>query len=248
MSLTLAHIYRHPIKGIGTEPLDQAELSATGALHGDRAWALLNAAAPDLDSWQPRRNFLQVASGPNLARITARTTPDGVHLSHPDKPDDLMLDPISAPGALADWIAPLWPADRPGPARLVRAPGHGMTDMEPPYVSLGSLASLRALGQRAGRPLDMRRFRINLWVDGLTAWAEGDWPEGTEVTIGDVTLRVSEPIGRCRATEANPDTGRRDTDTLGLLREAGQDTIFGVYLTVVTGGTVALGDTVQAPQ
>jgi uncharacterized protein YcbX len=239
---TLAHIWRHPVKGIGAEPLTAAALSPAGALHGDRAWALLNAEAQDSDAWQPRRNFLQVASGPALAAVTARTEGRAIVLSHPDRPD-LTLEPEAAPGALGDWAAPLWPADRPGPARLVRAPGHGMTDMPDPYVSLGSLASLAALSARAGVALDMRRFRINLWLDGLAPWEEAEWV-GRRFHLGAVLLEGAEPIGRCRAPEANPATGRRDVNVLALLEAARQDTIFGLYARVIEGGEVARGDRV----
>lgn len=242
---SLAQIRRHPIKGIGSETLDVAEISPTGALHGDRAWALLNSQAEDSDAWQPRRNFLQVASGPDLAAIEATSTADTVTLSHP-RSDPITLTPETDGPALGAWIAPLWPADRPGPARLVRAPGHGMTDMPDPFVSLGSTASLKALSQRAGIALDPRRFRINLWIDGLTPWQEHEWV-GAELTLGDVQFVVDQRIARCRAPEANPETGRRDANVLRLLEEAGQATDFGLYLRAKTAGEVRTGDTLQHP-
>jgi uncharacterized protein YcbX len=241
---TLRHIFRHPIKGIGSEVLDRAELSPDGALHGDRAWALLTAGAPDVDDWQPRRNFLVVASGPNLAPVTAKTQGKAVTLRHPDRPD-LTLNPDTDGAALNAWVAPLWPEDRPAPARLVKAPGHGMTDMETPYVSLGNLASLRAFSQRAGAELDMRRFRINLWVDGLAPWEEFDLI-GKSVALGDLTLEAAEPIGRCRAPEASPAKGVRDMATNKILQEAYGHTDFGIYLRVATPGTVQVGDTFMA--
>lgn len=245
MAAALRHIFRHPVKGIGSEALESAQLSPDGALHGDRAWALLTAAAPDIDDWQPRRSFLVVAAGPDLAQVTARTEGGTITLSHPARPD-LRIDPEQDGAALADWVAPIWPADRPGPARLVKAPGHGMTDMEAAYVSLGNLASLRALSQRAGQDLDMRRFRINLWVDGLAPWEEFDLID-TALTLGDVTLEAAEPIGRCRAPEANPQTGRRDIATNKVLHEGYGHTDFGIYLRVQSPGTVALGDALTGP-
>jgi hypothetical protein len=51
-----------------------------------------------------------------------------------------------------------------------------------------------------------------------------------------------EPIGRCRATEANPDTGRRDANTLAALEDGWGHTQFGVYAMVRKGGRVAVGD------
>ena len=242
MAARLGHIFRHPVKGIGSEMLERASLSPDGALEGDRAWALLAADARDVDDWQPRRNFLQVAAGPALACIRARTEANGICLTHPDR-ENFFLRDCQDGGALGVWLGDLWPAERAGPARLLRAPGHGMTDMPDPFVSVGNLASLRALSQRAGRDLDMRRFRINLWLDGLAPWEEFDWID-REIALGPVRLRGVEPIGRCRATEANPESGRRDVDTLRHLREGWDHTDFGIYMTVLQGGEVSVGSAV----
>ncbi|MGI9393180.1 MAG: hypothetical protein ACR2OY_00900 [Boseongicola sp.] len=51
---------------------------------------------------------------------------------------------------------------------------------------------------------------------------------------------------RCKATMANPDTGRRDLDTLGLLDDLGHQE-FGVYAEVIEGGTLSVGDAVDTP-
>ena len=240
MVATLAHIWRHPIKGIGSEACETAELTPQAAVVGDRAWALLNAAAPDTDDWQPRRNFLQVASGPALAAVGAVSTRDGVRLTHPAR-EPLVLRPGDAPEALAAWIGNLWPEGRPGPARLVKAPPQGMTDMPFASVSIGNLASLRALGQKAGTHVDMRRFRINLWLDGLAPWEEIDLLN-RDIRIGSVTLSPVEPIERCRAPDANPQNGTRDIGILSLLEEGWSTRAFGVYFKVTAGGSIAVGD------
>ncbi|MEL7166034.1 MAG: MOSC N-terminal beta barrel domain-containing protein [Pseudomonadota bacterium] len=241
MTATLAQIWRHPIKGIGSEARQTAELTPEAALVGDRAWALLNASAPDIDDWQPRRNFLQVASGPALSAVTAESMDDGVRLSHPQR-EVLEFRPDSAPDALADWVGDLWPADRPGPARLVKAPEQGMTDVPFASVSIGNLASLRALSQKAQMDIDMRRFRINLWLDGLAPWEEIDLLN-RDITIGGATLSPVEPIERCRAPDANPVSGLRDIGMLSFLEQGWNTRDFGVYFKVSSAGTVSVGDT-----
>ncbi len=242
MTATLAHIWRHPIKGIGSEACTAIDLTPENAVVGDRVWALLNANAEDTDNWQPRRNFLQVASGPALAAIGAVSTETGVVLTHPDRAP-LDFKPTTAPDALGDWIGDLWPTDRPGPARLVKAPEQGMTDVPFASVSVGNLASLRALSQKAGFDIDMRRFRINLWLDGLTPWEEADLLD-RDINIGSATLEAVEPIERCRAPDANPKSGIRDIGMLSLLETGWNTRDFGVYFRVKTAGTVTLGDTV----
>jgi len=240
MTGTLAHIWRHPIKGIGSEACEAIELSPEQAVVGDRVWALLNSAADDTDAWQPRRNFLQVASGPKLAAINAKTDDKSIELTHPDRAP-FAFDPEQGAAELNTWLGDLWPEERPGPARLVKAPIQGMTDVEFPSVSIGNLASLRALSQKIGQNIDMRRFRINLWLDGLAPWEEFDLLNGS-ITLGNVTLTPEGPIERCRAPDANPESGKRDVSMLPTLEADWNTRDFGVYFRVQKGGTVRLGD------
>ena len=241
----LTAIRRHPVKGIGHEVLEAADLSPTGAVHGDRAWALLTEAAADIDEWQPRRNFLVVASGPALAPIGATVAESGrITLTHPNR-DAITFDPAIEADAFRRWIGDLWPSERPGPARLVRAPGHGMTDIQEPVVSIGSLTSLRALSDLAGSDVDHRRFRINLWVDGWEPWAETRMI-GQNISIGPVELEVVDPIERCRAPDANPETGTRDIGMLALLQRERNTRDFGLYAKVLNTGSVTVGDEVAS--
>jgi uncharacterized protein YcbX len=53
---------------------------------------------------------------------------------------------------------------------------------------------------------------------------------------------------RCLMTTLDPDTGRRDFDTLDVLaahRKVGTDLLLGVYGDVVRPGIVGVGDTVS---
>ena len=246
MTPTLTHILRHPIKGIGSEYLEKIALTPNRPMPEDRAWAFLHEGAEDTDAWQARRNFLVVASGPKLASVTAETGEDGtIVLSHPTQ-GKIEIDPHVDGPKLLDWVALLWPEDRPKPRRLVRAPEQGMADNGLAQVSLMNHASLRAFSQKAGVALDPRRFRGNLWLDGLAPWEEFDWI-GRRVSIGPVTLDVTERIERCRATEANPETGLRDVNTLSVLTTGWGHRDFGVYATIVEGGEIAQGDPVIVP-
>ena len=48
------------------------------------------------------------------------------------------------------------------------------------------------------------------------------------------------------ATTANPETGRRDAETLDALERGWGHQDFGVYAEVVAGGTVKVGDSFAA--
>ncbi len=246
MTLRLAHIFRYPIKGHGREELASVALSPGRTLPWDRHWAVAHDAARiEPGEWARCLNFMRGAKAPMLMAITARLDEPvrRVTLSHPDRPDHSFRpdDPAELPGFL-DWVAPLCPPGRSQPAALVAAPGgRGMTDSPYPSVSVLSLNSLRALEQRMGRPLGMHRWRANLWLEGLAPWEEFDLI-GREIAIGPARLRVKERITRCKATTANPETGRIDADTLGALNEACGHQDFGVYATILEGGTLTPGD------
>ncbi len=243
----LARIVRHPIKSVGFEDLEAATLSAGRPLPGDRAWAVAHEAAdlPADGGWAPKHNFLRGVAGAELMAIRARSDMAGrrITLQHP-RAGQLDIDPETEGERLCAWLAPLWPAGRPAPARLVRAPQTGLGDCPDPVLAILSLVSLRTLAQRMGRDLSIHRFRGNLWLDGLAPWEEFDLL-GRRLCIGGAVLEVRERITRCKATTANPETGRFDADTLGALDTAYGHTDFGVYATVVEGGPLHLGARVE---
>ncbi|MHC9234648.1 MOSC domain-containing protein [Pseudooceanicola sp. 502str34] len=239
----LAAIWRHPVKGVGAEPLTRTGLEAARPLPGDRAWAILTGEAQATGDWMPCRNFSRGCYAPRLMAVTADSHDDGrITFRHPDQAP-ITLDPARDGGLLVEWIAPLYSDDRPAPRELVAAPAQGMTDADFPSVALLGRASLEALSAACGTALDERRFRGNLWIEGLEPFAEFDWV-GRRLTLGGAELEVVERIGRCRATEANPETGTRDVNTLKALREHFGHTDFGVYARVIRGGEIALGDEV----
>ena len=242
MTAKLIHIWRHPVKSHGREALDQVTLYPGKTMPWDRTWAVAHeASAADGSEWVPCANFSRVAKAPSLMAITARFEEDSgvLHLSHPDLPD-LTVNPDNDPDALIKWAAPIMPEGRAASARVLRVPGRGMTDTPFASISIGNLATHRAIEQKVGHSLSLHRWRINLWLDGLEPWQEFDWV-GKQVLIGDVVLKIEEPIERCMATTANPETGVRDADTLGALNSWGHQDM-GVYGVVQTGGLMSLGD------
>ena len=240
----LAQIWRHPIKGVGAERLAHVGLHVDRPLPLDRAWAVLEEGGEAADGWRACRNFIRGAKAPSLMAITAQCEGDTIHLAHPDRPD-LTITPgdEAASGALIAWLRPIYPADRRAPAALVKAPPSGMSDAPYASVAILNLASLRALSQKLGQDLDPRRFRGNLWLDGLAPWEEFDLV-GKRLQIAEAVLDVIEPITRCRATEANPATGRRDLALLSALEDGWGHTDFGIYAMVRRAGRVATGDKV----
>lgn len=244
--MQLAAIHRHPIKALGTEEIPAVALRAGETLPGDREWALAHAGTPfdpAAPAWTRCSAFLRGATFPTLMAVTAETGAAGaLTLRHPALAP-VTADPRAPEGeaAILAFAAALLPEAAPAPVRLARVPGRGMTDSPEPTLSILSDASRRALSEHAGRRLDRRRFRGNLWLEGLGPWEEIDWV-GRRLRLGGAVLRVTEPLGRCSATHADPETGRRDLDLLALLERVLGTTDFGVLAEVEEGGPVAAGD------
>jgi uncharacterized protein YcbX len=250
MTARVARLVRHPIKSGGFEDLTQADLTAGAAFPFDRVWAVAHAAArlADPPAWAPKLNFLRGWAAADLMAISCTSRPEAgeVTLSHPRRPTETFRPDLPEDAArLIDWLRPLWPEVRPEPARVIRVPGQALTDQDQPLVSINSLSSLADLSARLGRDLSPHRFRGNIWVEGWAPFAELDLI-GRDIRIGAAILRVEAPIGRCRATGANPETGAQDADTMGALETGYGHTDFGVFARVVQGGAITLGDEVAA--
>ena len=248
MSNTLAHIWRHPLKAIGRELMETVTLTAGQWMPFDRHWAVTHDRAQIGEGWLPKANFLRGVTEPALMAATARLDADcrTLVLDHPEAgqlafaPDD----PAETP-RLLDWLSRIWPADLPAPTGIYRSDTAQLTDVPDPWLSINNLASHRAVEQRIGKDLSIHRWRGNLWIDGLAPWQEFEWVDKT-IRIGKVALRVHQRITRCKATMANPETGRRDADTLAALRSWDHQD-FGVYAEVVEGGDIRRSDAVEVP-
>lgn len=242
----LAHICRHPIKSVGFEEIGGASLTKGRALPFDREWAVMHEGAkPEtLTAWVPKMNFLRGVAGHALMAIRATSDPEArrVTLTHPTA-GEITLRPDTDGAALIDWLRPLWPGDRPAPASVAHVAGQAMTDVPQPYVSVLNTASNADLARRMGVDLSIHRWRGNLWLDGMDAWAEFDLI-GRRFAIGGAVLEGVERITRCKATTVNPTSGRADADTLGALTSAFGHQDFGVYAMVIEGGAVAVDDKV----
>lgn len=254
--MRLAALYRHPVKSLGSEAVSEIALSPGRAAPHDRAYALAHGASafdPAAPAWAACSNFLRIANAPALAAVRIAYEPETRRLNASHEAADAIsavLDDADDAQRLADWAAALAAKNGAyaGPYRIAAAPDRALTDADAEAVSIMSMASLRALSDRVGAPLDARRFRGNLWLDRadapLAPWEELDWP-GRILTIGAVTLRVLEPIVRCAATAANPDTGRRDASPTRTLSALFGDPLFGVLAEVVDGGVVRLDDSAR---
>lgn len=238
-------LWRHPIKSHGREALASVGLRAGESMPWDRVWAVAHdAAKAQPGEWAPCANFSRVSKAPDLMAITAvlDEASGNLTLSHPNRPD-LTFNPDTDPNALIGWTAPLVPQNRALPDHIMRLDGRGYTDSDFPSVTLCNLASHRAVEAQMGQDLSIHRWRGNIWFDCEAPWVEFDWMD-LEIQIGDAVLRPRERTDRCLATTANPETGKRDADTLAALASFGHQD-FSVRCEVIQSGEVRVGDEVK---
>jgi len=249
MAASVASIWRHPVKAHGREELAEVTLEQGKALPMDRVWAVAHERScfdVSRPSWQPPSEFSRGASSPRLQAVTCWSDDHlgRITFSHPDLVD-ITIDPDDEGDQcrFVQWIMPISLGARLLPSRLVRAQ-KPMTDTDFASISIINLASHRALAKKLGIDLSPLRWRGNLLVEGWPAWAERDMV-GKRLTIGDATLEIREEIRRCRMTEANPETGVRDANTLAALRDEFGHQEMGIYAVVIEGGRIFQGAEVK---
>lgn len=228
----VAELYRYPIKGFTPERVESLSIRPDGRVEGDRvlAFRFADAATPEdrdgLDYW-PKSKGLALQDFPALAALRTRFDVDAQVVTISLDGTVLVEAGLDAEGraalvaAVTEFVLETPEGRRlrrPGRLPLVLV-GDGRTsrfqDRARGYVSLHGRSSSRALGAAAGQPVDDRRFRSNVVIDGAPAWSELSWTG--EVRLGAVPFRAAGPIVRCLATHANPDTGVRDLRVLTTL-------------------------------
>ena len=246
---TLSGLYRHPLKGVGCEPMDEVDLNKGKGIAFDRRWAVAHGDAESVEGWAAPKNFVTQSYSPRLAQTKVKFSQRNhmLELSHPDRPDlAIQIGTPDGDDALSEWIEPLVAGTlRAAPPYLVYEMREGgFTDFEDTHIAIGSDASLRALGEKAGTTLQHERFRMNLWIEGFAPYAELDWVD-REVEIGEARLKIIGRDKRCSATTANPKTGHTDVQVPKLLHAEFGHMDFGVYAQVVKTGPVRVGDPVR---
>ena len=243
--MTLRQIARYPIKGLPAIALDEVELAAGEQLPGDRRFAFWRGDDPPpggRSAHRRRFNFRQVADDNALARLRATaSSPAAIAVIAPDGTGiDADLETAAGRDALSDWIGSYLAIT--APTLLESIGGQGFTDIGDKTLSLVNLNSVADLSALAGQSIEPERMRGNLYVE-MTAWSELELI-GKRLQVGAVTFEVDSPVKRCIATEVNYATGEKDHPTPQTLMRSFGHADCGIYLRVVEGGMIRLGDTV----
>jgi uncharacterized protein len=220
---SLVEVWRYPVKSMAGESLVSCPVGEKG-LEGDRRWALVdgtpNRAGKPLTIREAERLMTYRARlGAGVLEILAPT-------GEVRKLDD---------GMIADLAAE---ASRPLTLRDLEG-----ANFDDSPVLLVNLATVAAFEAEAGMRVDRRRFRANLYVDGLSPSEEIEWL-GRRVKVGGIELAVTKQCERCVVITRDPDTTAATPALLRVLTET-RNTYMGVYCEVTRSGRVAVGDPVH---
>ncbi|MBZ5740704.1 MOSC domain-containing protein [Nocardioides mangrovi] len=258
-TITVSELSVTAVKGFGLTHPDRVEVETSGAV-GDRDFFLVDDAdrlwsvtghGDLLGHWtgfDRDSGVLTLGRGEDvvLSVRVERGEPIHAHLWGDRYQDGHVVtgpwqDLIS--GLAGDRVRLVW-ADTPS----------GGVDVEP--VTLVSRSSVAAVGaERDGAPLDPRRFRMLLTLDGAEPWTEESWA-GREIEVGGAVLRVGGEVPRCAAVQRDPRDGGSAVKALTMIADVrgrrsshdGQTLNMGVYASVVRPGPIAVGDIVTARQ
>jgi len=248
----LVQITRHPVKSLQGEQVTSGVIEADG-LVGDRCWGIRDAITGKV---------LTARRAPELLYASATLEPDGTPVITLPTGEICRGPGVDTDEALSRWLAK--------PVRLVRSvgepgaraeffadatddasealewtmPAGRFVDALPLLVlttaSLRTAAALHPDGE-----WNLRRFRANLVVDVEgDGWAEDEWYDALDLRIGGVHIQPQEGCVRCTmVTRPQPGLGEDRDIFRTLARHHGA--LFGAWSTVVSVGTVSVGDEVQ---
>jgi uncharacterized protein len=232
---TVAALYRFPVKSMGGEALERAPLYWHG-LEGDR-----------------RQVFVKTGDLSSFPWLTARDVPEMVHYTaHLVDPANTRRSPVVVRTPEGDELPVESEALRERLERQHGAPIHLMRTsrgaQDAAGLSVVGLGTVRALGQRIGQSLDLRRFRQNVYLETLGGEpdVEDEWV-GRLLIFGDgeqaARVRILRPDHRCMMVNLSPEHPGQNP---AVLREiaASRDNCLGLYASVESTGTLQVGDAV----
>jgi uncharacterized protein YcbX len=248
--VSVASIYRYPVKGLTPEQLPGVALAPGEPLPSDRRYAIENGPIgfdPASPQHFPKTQFLMLMRNERLAALRSRyddashtltISRDGVEAARAD------LETEDGRAAIEAFFAENFADELRGPPKVLSADGHSFSDVGRKVVSLINLASVTDLEKVIGQPVHPLRFRGNLHVTGWPAWHEFELMDRV-LKIGDVRLKVVKRIKRCAATNVDPETAARDLTIPATLLQTYGHPDCGIYAEVITGGRIAAGDVIE---
>lgn len=253
-------LWVYPVKSLAGICVDELELDDFGPA-GDRRWMIVD----------EEGHFVTQRSHPELATIQVSLVEGQVQLGIPGQ-GSFTLKPTGeriTTLVWRDWTSAL--LGRPDASealsrfcsssvRFVYMPDDSFRRVDPERVKerrrvsfadgfpllVTNLSSLEELNSRLQVPVEMRRFRPNVVVQGAAPWDEDHW---RELDLGACRLSLVKPCSRCVMTTVDPDLGVKDPatqplKTLSGYRRTEDGVIFGMNAVHNSAGRIQVGDSI----
>src|SRR5262249_34287812 len=162
--------------GLSAEPVAATALSPGETLAGDRRYAIENGPSgfdPAMPRYLPKQRFLMLMKNERLAGLDTRFDDAEQVLVIRENGREAVrgdLRPPAGCAAVEGFFARFCADELRGSPKVLAAPGHSFSDVAKKVVSIINLASVAAIENMIGRPVDPLRFRGNLYVEGWPAW------------------------------------------------------------------------------
>lgn len=246
--MKIAQMFRFPIKGLPGEVVTSVDISKGKGLEGDRRVAFGNGTTElGNGEWESCLNFTILKNNKSLQKWEVHSKPPLITMTAPatncaqpltfDVGNQRDLDEAGA------YLSRFLPPQGPNPRKLVSAP-QGMFDSRLSGVSIINPNTVAELSRVSGADMDPRRFRGNLLVEGLPAFAEYGLI-GKVLRIGKARIAITKSIARCSATSVNPHTTEVDTNGPRLLATHFGHIHCGIYGTVLESGKLETGASIE---
>lgn len=239
--MRIGQIFRFPIKGLPGEALDVAAVQTGNGIEGDRCIAFGNGTVAHADGqWASCLSFTILKNDKSLQKWAVESQPPQIAVRAPEA-DRLVFNATTQDGrdAARTYLSKHLATQGPKPRKVVSAP-QGMFDSKLSGLSIVNPNTVRELSRASGIELDPRRFRGNLLVEGLPAFAEFDLI-GKILRVGQARIAITKSIARCSATSVNPETKEVDTNGPRLLATHFGHIHCGIYGTVLESGSLETG-------
>jgi len=229
-------IFRYPVKSMGGERLEAAELGWHG-IEGDRRLAFRRLNNRSGMPW------LTASKLPELVRFAAQRHGDG---APGDLPTHIRMPEGAEMAVFGEELAAEVGRRYGAPVEMMQL-NHGIFDEA--SISVISSETVREVARLAAVDPDVRRFRPNVvirslrsvpfeedeWLGGVLSFGEGDDAPAVTVTMRDV---------RCAMLNLDPDSARPAPEVMKAVVRANQNNA-GIYGSVTRIGRLAVGQTVR---
>ena len=223
--MRITHLWRYPVKSLGGEPLTSTRVDR-GGIPFDRQYIILDGdtkrKGKTLDANLVAELLAYTASADN-GSVSVRT-PDALTFAVNEAFSSHLQSALQRPLSIES-------------AKSASEPFHDEHD-----ILVINAASIRALSEEWGSPVNPLRFRPNIMIDGddVPPYGENEWV-GRTFQVGDALFEGAMLDARCAVTTIDPETLQKRPDFLRLIVER-HNMCFGLYCRVRAPGRIEVGD------